>query len=683
MPLTLLVAAALGLGPGYLLARSIGLGSTFGGAGFLSVAWTIGIAGYTLVADQTIKAFGISLWGGWLAPVAILVAICLTVRQWDSKRANSSTTQVASRAIVDISRAQTFAAITFALIVVAQVVPVRTGADIYWGVAELDWRSRLPTLVAIARDGLPAQNPFFNPGGSAKLFFYYGFFLAPATVVRLLDFEPVTVLLVFTGVTAFVTATFAQMLGNVFTGRREGGWVATALLFVTGIDIVPALIFFVRGTPIETIEWWNPGQVTALATFPAWVPHHTLASLEALATLFVWWHADRSRDWRSLTVVSIALLLAGAALTSTYVALGAFATCGGVLLRNRFRDGVETKALIRPAAAILLGGIAAIPFYVALSKLDQYGGPSLRLALRPVPFEDVAMQAFAGTLSDGATRFILRAVLLLPVYFVEFGFFWLVIRSWPTAALRRGEAGTLARAIEVAVITAFVIGSTVESVRTWVSDLSIRIFHASQIALAGVGAAYVLEFRAGKPSWEARLALSIFLLLGVIGTAYELTISRAAVVWAQDPSSPWSAVGMRGAPRFDSRSRRVARWMWENIDRNARVQFDVAGGNTTWMHWLRQPVAISDTDLNALVYGADVEKVHLVGGEMKLAFQRRTPADARRRIFGRYRIKYVLIEEESEIFSIPVEEAFGTGAREVQRWPDCVIVALRPLVSDP
>jgi hypothetical protein len=43
------------------------------------------------------------------------------------------------------------------------------------------------------------------------------------------------------------------------------------------------------GSPVPTIEWWNPEQVTAWFTAALWVPHHVAALIACLMGFLLLW----------------------------------------------------------------------------------------------------------------------------------------------------------------------------------------------------------------------------------------------------------------------------------------------------------------------------------------------------------------------------------------------------------
>src|SRR5262249_40180639 len=133
--------------------------SAFGKVFRQAAALLLGWAFYTFFADQTLKWLGPTAAGFFLVPGALTWACAAAVRFSVRPGTNDDV------AAWEATPRQSLFACLLGAVALFQVLPVQWGDGLYWGPPEIDWRSRLPVTNAIARDGLPAANPFFNPDG--------------------------------------------------------------------------------------------------------------------------------------------------------------------------------------------------------------------------------------------------------------------------------------------------------------------------------------------------------------------------------------------------------------------------------------------------------------------------------------------------------------------------------------
>jgi len=539
LPMTLVCFGLLAFLPGLLLVRPFA--NTFCRTMRSAAALLLGWAFYTFFADFTLKFCGPTDWGFYFAPGLLTwacgIAAALSAR---GQRATDTDTDQ----IISVTGKQALFACLLGIVAVMQVIPIEWKDGIYWGTPEVDWRSRLPVTNAIARDGLPAANPFFNPDGNSKLFFYYGFFLLPAACIHPSlntgsGWDTVGVMTLCVFLCGTMVALFAIALGNAATGDKRGGWVSGLLCYVTGLDLLPVLALTLRGTTPSSIEWWNPAQITAVTAFPVWVPHHTLATLDVILAHILAWNLQRnndlvSRDAQRSAPLRVAgkvgiltVLLAAAAMTSTYVAmLGFISIFIHGLLRAR-RLGSMREGLL-PMAATILGGVMVLPFYYQLSNLDEYRGPRIQPIIRPCPSEEPIRDSIATSLgvSKPIALFITRIGGLFPQYFFELGILFFVLMYWRRTGIGPYDPDGLWNRLGVMLVVAFVVGSIFVSVRTWNCDLNWRIMHPVQIALLGAAAAFWKDFRSKPRPTVDKIGVAFFIVVGVAGTGYDLVRSR-------------------------------------------------------------------------------------------------------------------------------------------------------------
>jgi hypothetical protein len=614
------------------------------------------MAVYTPIADVTVKLAGASLWGFALLPVC--ATFLLGVVAWQCSRDEEP---ARSTRFFEVNFGQSILAFVFALTVVGQVVPIQWNEGIFWGTPEIDWRSRLGVIHALARDGLPAANPFFDPTSDTKLFFYYGFFLEPAGVVRTLNGDPISVLAVMVFVLAMLMASLVIGLGRLATGVVSGGWAAGLMLFVTGFDLLPVLGLIARNDEPMSIEWWNPAQITAMTAFPVWVPHHTLAVLEILVAHFLLWQAESQRRQATpLAIVVLAFVLAGAGMSSTYVAMLGFVSVFLHGLARTFSD--PTWQAGRGAfGCTVLGGILCLPFYYQLSHHDRYEGPTLAPIIRPCPGEEPLHENLAHSLhvSKPLALFLVRLLGLIPQYFIELGVLFFVLMYWRRTGLGPPDSDGLWRRLGTMVITAFVIGSVLVSVRTWNCDLNWRIMHPVQIVLAGVAGSFWMDFRAKRRPIVEWAGFALAVMLGLAGTAYDLFRARFDYCLRKPEQARWAEL-----------SHRASRTINQVVNHHERIairpsQLTDRSINGFWGHYLRQHLVLTDTDFNAFPYGPSAHEVRAMIADFERIFSEKTNQETRLRLLARYRVRTVVLDASSAIFSRPLVEVFGEHAQDI------------------
>ena len=653
--------------PGRWLLRPFA--ATFAGPIQHGAALLLGWAFYTFFADLTLKTLGPTLWGFYLAP-GLLIWLCAASARFVAPSAPHNESPP-----LEVTGRQALFACLLGVIALLQVIPIEWKGGLYWGTPEIDWRSRLPVTNTIARDGLPAANPFFNPDGDSKLFFYYGFFLLPAacihpTIATGSGWDTVFVMSFCVFAIATMVALFAMALGNAAVGDERGGWISGLLCYVTGLDLLPVMALTLRGTPPSSLEWWNPAQITAVTAFPVWVPHHTLATLDVILAHILAWKlvpsvglvsrdAQRSASFRVTAQLGIlALLLAAAAMTSTYVAMLGFISIviHGAQCAYRLRNWREGTL---PVIATILGGLLVLPFYYQLSTLDQYRGPSVQPIIRPCPSEEPIRDAVASTLgaSPPVALFLTRVGGLLPQYFFEFGFLFFVLVFWKRTGIGSHNPDGLWNRLGVMIVVALVVGSIFVSVRTWNCDLNWRIMHPVQIALLGAAPAFWRDFRSKPRPMIDKLGIALFLAIGLAGTVYDLARSRFD--YLRQPT-----IGDKGRV-----AARAAAWANENSEPDVRMAIDPrtfgGPGNEFFGHLLRRQLVIADDAFNAFPYGPHPDRVRLVAQEITDVFSASTPPVRRLAILQRYNVSCLLIDRRSELFDKNVTSTFGPLAKSV------------------
>src|SRR5262249_53952745 len=159
----------------------------------------------------------------------------------------------------------------WAVVVAACFRDLEIGGTLYTSSATIDYQKHNAVTDAICRTGLPPVNPSFYPGRPLPLYYYYLWFLTSAQV-RLLsggligNYPAVlaTSIWVGYGVWATILLLLRRFPPPVASGSpRQRDLIATALLALTGLDIVVVVISGIHGLDSPrwplTVEWYLSG----------------------------------------------------------------------------------------------------------------------------------------------------------------------------------------------------------------------------------------------------------------------------------------------------------------------------------------------------------------------------------------------------------------------------------------
>lgn len=388
----------------------------------------------------------------------------------------------------------------------ACLIDLQIGNRLYVPVTSFDYMLRSAITAAVERSGVPPVNPYFYAGHGFVLRYHYFWYLLCGFVGRM--GRP------------FVTARIAVIAGTLWcgialvavvslythlTGSRKADrrmLIGVALLSVTGLDIVPlALRFLVSGRFDASSEWWNE-PVLSWVNSVFWQPH----SIAALVACVTGWLAVREKRWAGALIAGAAF--ASAAGLSIYVAF-VFAVFLAVWL------GMRRDRLIALAGAVALA--LATPYLFELFRgVPGTGSGGAGGGTAPISFA-VRSFYFAEALvgSGSAWRTTVANLVALPLnYFLEFGFFFVVgVRQWK----KGGDAWGTALLVTSILVCTFVRSNSIAN-----NDLGWRGIIFAQFVLL-IWASEILD--------EGRLPLrrsaaGVMLALGVLATAYDVTMLR-------------------------------------------------------------------------------------------------------------------------------------------------------------
>lgn len=447
-------------------------------------------------------------------------------------------------------------------IAVLSLADLQFGHRLYFSIIDFDYSLRIAFTHSIAAFGLPARNPFFFPGHAVELRYHYLWMIVCAQISRLGGslFGRVV-----DARTAFIAGTLWVGIGMialiplylrlfVATGRDllRQSRIGIALLAVTGLDIVPALLLvwgyragiFSEMSP--SVEWWNE-QVDGWLYTMLWEPHYVCALVACLTGFLILWKLPPRATWRD-RIVSGALAgiaFATGAGSGIYVA-AVFAVFLGIwffvlVARKLWR---EAEAM---AVAGAVGAALFYPFFASLRNALSNADAALGVGgTGQHPFQ-FTVRAFApvGMIfgSDWPWQRYLADLLLLPVnYFVELGIFFVVGYMFWTRFRARKRPATLAELAALLMLaTSVLICTFVKSTAFVNNDLGWRGFLPAQFVLL-IWAANLLAERASR-TWLTTLLI----VVGVAGAAYDLAILRFYPVLADLGKAP--KIGWLGADR--------------------------------------------------------------------------------------------------------------------------------------
>jgi len=509
------------------------------------------------------------------------------------------------------------------VVALGSLIDLQIGDRLYYPASALDNSVRSAFVHSISTTGIPPDNPLFLPGRPAPLRYHY-FWLMMCSLAELAG-RGATARQALTagtfwcgvGLMALIAMYLRLFLPADPARLRRRILAAFVLLGITGLDIIPTLFFLLlhlRGAMplvMPSVEWWNEHVDWFLYT-TLWAPH-ALSSLLACCTGFLLLWKAPAEDRRGLVVYS---LLGGAALASSvgasiyvafvFAAFLAVWTAIAVMKKWRRESGVLAMAaitaivLVTPYLLGLGGGVPAGP--------GSSGGIPLQFTVRTFSLAALV----PGWFRLGSTaRLLLINLPLLPInYLLEFGFFFAVAviqwRRWRSsgAPLTRGQLALVTMAATSALICTFVRSSVIGC-----NDLGWRGFLVAQFVLLLAGTDLVAgDWHFELVSNEQRRLLGFFFMLGAIGVAYDLTLTRVYPILADRGVAPpidWMSPD-RHFGRRTYAARAAYEWAQRWTTETATIQFNpkVAFQDTTAMLYSDRRTVAADLSCNA-TFGGD------------------------------------------------------------------------------
>ncbi len=427
------------------------------------------------------------------------------------------------------------------------LVDLQFGNRLYFPVSADDLSTRAAFTAAMAREGIPPHNPFFFAGLPAPLRYHY-FWLIPASLVERLGGSLVSARLSLIasilwsglglmGIIALYLR-FFQGKGGEQIERRT--LIAISLLGITGLDIIPVLLIDFGGhIVLPTIEWWN-NQISAWITTMLWVPHD-LAGLTAGMTGFLLaWEATREERRRQSLVGLAAAGMAFASAVGLSVYVGGTVAAGCALwlvvslVKRWWRRALVLASAGTLAVVLLLPFIFQILYGAHPASTPGGAKTALPFALtvRAFTLPDIILHSH-----NPVKLMALNAVLLPLNYFLEFGFFFVVGNLWLRRIRREGfrdqaEWGAVVLSAASLVICTFVSSTIITNNDLgWRSPLVVQfmlLLWAAEMWHEGtLGFGLTNAGRSSSHPRAAPLLVTVTLVLGAMGSCYELCLQRA------------------------------------------------------------------------------------------------------------------------------------------------------------
>jgi hypothetical protein len=266
---------------------------------------------------------------------------------------------------------------------------------------------KIAIVDAILRTGLPVANPFYGPGGSGHLAYYYLWHFGVATVAASLHAGSWATEAALTGFTAFASMMLVMAL-VVALGAPRLSCAVVALLSLPGSlgTLLTAWLGSEGGHRVILREsdiggWLNQS---------AWVPQHLASACCVLLSVLLMLRLAEGAGL--LVAVSLGLTIAAGFESSVWVGGIAFAAAGvsvGIVLLRQVPPAARWHFVLRAGLALALAALLIAPFAVLeLHRATAQDGDPIVLA----PYRTL------GTLIPGAWRTALDVpafwVLLLP-----------------------------------------------------------------------------------------------------------------------------------------------------------------------------------------------------------------------------------------------------------------------------
>jgi len=279
------------------------------------------------------------------------------------------------------------------IFVLLMLVDAQVGHKLYFSVVMADQSYRIAFTDAVARTGVPPNNPLYFAGSPAPMHYYYFWYVLCASVVKIAGVSARQSFIASSIWSGFGLLVVVKLYtSHFFRWERQQRWIALGLLVVTGVDLIPTVGNAILQPALNgDIEWWSVDPIDAWPDSLLWVPHHVASVLCCLLCfLFLWRTLEPlNRSGKRWPVVLAAISFASAFGLSVYVAFGFALLMSAWLIRlavtrhpERYKlwsriaiSSVLSALLITPFIRELAGGLA----HPAAGKAAANSAPAAHL----------------------------------------------------------------------------------------------------------------------------------------------------------------------------------------------------------------------------------------------------------------------------------------------------------------
>jgi hypothetical protein len=517
------------------------------------------------------------------------------------------------------------------LVVQFSLADLQIGQRLYVSFVAFDHSVRVPFVEAAARCGVPPGNPFYGLGNVPVLRYFYYWYVVCALPMRLCGLSAKACLDASIFWSGLGLASTIPLFLKYFLGEtehlREKSAIGIALLAVTGLDLLPYAAMVYRDREfLPDMEWWDPNQVTSWLGSLLWVPHHVASLTACMAGLLALSSIEEDAPLRKTVWAAVlsGLAFASAAGLSIYVTLtfAVFAILWA--LQTLWQKNIKTFAAYIATGAFAL--ILSWPYLLdLLSKQVSAGaggvsGSGERIAFFAIRDYPPATELLGKIGVDNPLLLELAKLpVLLIVYFLEFGFFALIMML----CLRRDRRNSVRLSRQrrmgwTMFAVCLLTMSVLKSAATSQNDLGFRGMLVVQIVLLIWAAPMVHDYFFAVDSAEPlgldapwiRIALISTLVIGVAGTTCQLVLLRCYTPLA-DAGKVKRTELYFGAPGFGKRTY----WLREGFGRlgqltppMATVQYNPVRDEVLISHLYSPRQAVMGDAFCGSGFGGDVEK---------------------------------------------------------------------------
>jgi hypothetical protein len=508
------------------------------------------------------------------------------------------------------------------VVALVSLIDIQIGDRLYYPTSALDNSVRAAFVHSISATGIPPQSPLFLPGQPVPLRYHY-FWLMMCSLVESAARGAVTARQALIAGTFWcgagllaVIALYLRLFAPPDPVRLRRRIIAAFLLLgITGLDIIPTaflLLLHARGGlsfVLPSVEWWNE-HVDWFMYTTLWAPHALSSLLACLAGFLLLWKAPAAAGRTGLLRYGV---LAGVALASS-IGASIYVSFVFAVFLAAWTVVTVVKKWHRESVALITAGTACValvfPYLLSLTGPAAgpvSGGSPLQFTVRT--FSLAALVPSWHGMSE-TWRLILVNLPLLPLnYLLEFGFFFAVggiqWRRYRQSGLplTRQQLACATMAVSSTMICTFMRSSVIGC-----NDLGWRGFLVAQFVLL-LWAADLLAggLRFDFISGSERRLLTGFLMLGAIGTIYDLTLTRIYPMLADRGTVPpldWMSPDRQFGKRTYA-ARAAYEWAEWSTAESAAVQFNpkVVFQETTAMLYADRRSVAADQSCNTTFGG--------------------------------------------------------------------------------